>query len=92
MLRGEPIEFRSTSAEAAEGGRRLRVGGDLEIAGRSHPIEFELSIGSDDKITGSATVKQSNWGIEPYSGLFGALKVVDEVEVGVEADAARFAS
>ena len=33
---------------------------------------------------GRATVKQSDWGIKPYSGLFGTLKVRDEVEVVAE--------
>ena len=29
----------------------------------------------------SAIVKQSDWGIKPYSALFGALKVADEVQL-----------
>ena len=29
-------------------------------------------------------MKQSDWGIKPYSGLFGTLKVSDEVEVVAE--------
>ena len=37
-------------------------------------------------LTGNATVTQSDWGIKPYSGLFGTLKVVDEVEITVDAD------
>jgi hypothetical protein len=32
-------------------------------------------------VTGAATVKQSEWEIKPYSGLFGTLKVRDEVRV-----------
>jgi hypothetical protein len=39
---------------------------------------------SDGTITGSASFKQSDWGIKPYSALFGALKVNDEVNVVVE--------
>jgi polyisoprenoid-binding protein YceI len=85
VLKGQPIEFRSTEVEATEGGRRLRVRGDLQMAGNGHPVEFELGVGSDGKITGGATLKQTDWGIKPYSGLFGALKVADEVEVVVEA-------
>ena len=85
VLKGQPIEFRSTEVEATEGGRRLRVKGDLQMAGNGHPVEFELGVGSDGKITGGATLKQTDWGIKPYSGLFGALKVADEVEVVVEA-------
>jgi hypothetical protein len=31
-----------------------------------------------------ARVKQSEWGIKPYTALFGALKVADEVEVTID--------
>ena len=34
---------------------------------------------------GGATVTQTAWKIKPYSALFGALKVVDEVEVALDA-------
>jgi len=37
------------------------------------------------KDSGSVVVKQTNWGITPYSTLFGALKVADEVEVAINA-------
>jgi hypothetical protein len=30
-------------------------------------------------------IKQTDWGMKPYSTLFGALKVVDEVEVSLDA-------
>ena len=39
----------------------------------------------DGEVSGSARIKQSRLGIKPYSALFGALKVADEVEVSVEA-------
>jgi hypothetical protein len=32
-------------------------------------------------VTATARIKQSEWGIKPYSALFGALKVADDVEV-----------
>jgi len=78
VLMGTPIEFRST----AVGGRRLE--GELELAGQRHPISFELAGDEDGRLTGSATFKQSDWGMKPYSALFGTLKVVDEVEVAFE--------
>ena len=34
-------------------------------------------------------VKQTDWGIKPYSALFGALKVADEVEVAIDAACPR---
>lgn len=85
VLKGQPIEFRSTEVQASDGGRRLRVRGTLKMAGNTNPVEFELGVGSDGQIAGGATLKQTDWGIKPYSGLFGALKVADEVEVVVEA-------
>ncbi len=42
----------------------------------------------DGRLTGDATVKQSSFGIKPYSALFGALKVADDVRVAIEADQA----
>ena len=38
----------------------------------------------DGAVSGRATVKQSDWGMKPYSALFGTLKVLDEVEVSLE--------
>ncbi len=82
VLGKQEISFRSSRVENAGDG--LTVGGDLELGGRSKPITFDLSE-TDGALTGSASVKQSDWGIKPYSALFGALKVNDEVEVVVEA-------
>jgi hypothetical protein len=84
VLSADAIEFRS-SAVAVAGGGRLRIDGELSMNGTTRPLGFELEAGPDGKLTGGATVKQSDWGIEPYSGLFGALKVRDEVEVVAEA-------
>ncbi len=85
LLQGPAIEFRSTGVEASDGGGPLRVSGDLKMAGNSHPAEFDLSVSPEGQISGAATIKQTDWGIKPYSGLFGTLKVTDEVEVVVEA-------
>jgi len=81
VLGRHPIEFRSSSVDGA--GEGLRVRGDLTFAKRTHPVEFDLRVGGDGAIGGSATLKQSDWGIKPYTALFGALKVADEVEVEV---------
>jgi hypothetical protein len=84
VLGGHAIGFRSTAVERAAGGDRLHVAGNLRIAGRERPVEFTLDIGPDGEISGRTTLKQTEWGIKPYSGLFGALKVADEVEMEVE--------
>ena len=36
-------------------------------------------------MSGSATVAQTAFGMKPYSALFGALKVADEVEIEIDA-------
>jgi YceI-like domain len=84
VLKGTAIEFRSSSVELGADGRPRRVEGELELAGERRPIAFELAPGDDGRLAGSATVRQSDWGMKPYSTLFGTLKVADEVEVHVE--------
>jgi polyisoprenoid-binding protein YceI len=85
ILKGTAIAFRSTRVEAGPDGAGLRVEGDLDLVGASRPVAFHLDAGADGRITGRATLKQSDWGIKPYSTLFGTLKVTDEVEVAVDA-------
>jgi polyisoprenoid-binding protein YceI len=84
VLKGTAIVFRSTSV-TAPGDGQLRVRGDLELAGGINPVEFDLRVADDGRLTGSALVKQSAWGMKPYTALFGTLKVADQVEVSIDA-------
>jgi polyisoprenoid-binding protein YceI len=84
ILKQSPIRFHSTEIKSGGGGR-YDVRGELELAGKRAPISFELTMGEDGTLSGSAVVKQTNWGIKPYSALFGTLKVVDEVTVEIAA-------
>ncbi len=47
-------------------------------------MAFDLTVGEDGLLSATAVVTQSDWGMKPYSALFGALKVADEVEVSLE--------
>jgi polyisoprenoid-binding protein YceI len=85
VLKRTGIEFRSTAVQTSADGTLIDVQGELTLVGKTCPIGFELSVGDDGRISGSAVVKQTDWGITPYSTLFGALKVVDEVEVVIDA-------
>lgn len=77
------IRFRSTGvAEAADG---FTVSGDLTVVGVDRPVE--LAVQPEGTVT--ATVVQSAFGIKPYSAMFGALKVLDAVEVRAEVHLAR---
>ena len=84
VLKRQEIRFRSTRVHGDADGRTLRVEGDLTLAGETQPIAFDLAIGDDGRLNASAVVKQTAWGMKPYSALFGALKVKDEVEVVLE--------
>ena len=83
VLMEQEISFRSTSARP-EGDGRIGVEGELTVVATTKPIAFELAIGDDGALTGTATVTQTDWGMKPYSALFGALKVADEVEFMAE--------
>ena len=84
VLKREDIEFRSTRVEARGDGGRLHVEVELTIIGRTNPIAFDLELDEDGALTASAVVTQTAWGMKPYSTLFGALKVHDDVEVALD--------
>ena len=84
ILKRGAIAFRSSSVDAGSGGGTLRVHGELDLLGARRPITFELQTTDDGGVSGQATIVQSEFGIKPYSTLFGALKVVDEVQIGFE--------
>jgi polyisoprenoid-binding protein YceI len=81
VLGGEPISFSASAVEASDGGGRLSVSGELSMHGQSRPASFDLSVDADGHVTGTTTLVQSEWGIKPYRGLMGALKVRDSLEV-----------
>ena len=81
VLPAGQVDFESTQVTLSDEGQRLAVSGELSMNGNRHPLEFELDVGADGKVSGQATLKQSDWGITPYSGLFGTLKVKDDVTV-----------
>jgi hypothetical protein len=71
--------FRSSSVRVE--GDRATVAGELFIAGQSHPVELDVRREADGTISGTTQILQSAWGIKPYSGFFGALKLRDAVDV-----------
>jgi hypothetical protein len=79
ILLGKPIGFASSVVELGDG--RLRVRGELTMAGATRPAAFELELGADGRAHGTLTVTQSDWGIKPYRAFMGALRVRDSVEI-----------
>lgn len=76
------IEFRSTSIESAGDGRFV-LNGDLTLEGASRPVRLELTQ-SGDRVSGRTTIRQTDFGIKPYSAMLGALKVADAVDIALD--------
>jgi polyisoprenoid-binding protein YceI len=69
------------TAAAAGGGE---ISGTLTLAGRSQPIRLQVSESGSGGYLATTSVVQTQFGIKPYSGFLGALKVRDAVEVRAE--------
>ncbi len=78
VLRRRDIAFRSTGVDGG------RVEGELTLAGQTRPLALDVAIGDDGEVSATVTITQSDWGMKPYSALFGTLKVLDDVEVALE--------
>jgi len=92
ILKGDTARFTSTriipGAPAASGGA---IEGTLTLGGTTRPARLQLVSRGPGQYRGTATVRQTDHGITPYTGFFGALKLKDEVTVEVEADLTRAA-
>ena len=85
ILGSHPIEFRSSAVRPADGGR-VAVDGELTMAGSTRPVTAELSVEDGGAVSGTIPLTQSAWGIKPYRGLMGALKVRDDIEIVIAAN------
>ena len=59
------------------------IDGTLTLHGQSRPLRLTVTRTGDGRYQATASVVQSQFGIKPYSGMFGALKLRDEVELEV---------
>jgi polyisoprenoid-binding protein YceI len=89
ILGGGSASFASSRVVPAASGGAIE--GTLTLGGRTRPARLELTSPAPGRYQGTATVRQTDYGITPYSGLFGTLKLLDEVGVEVEADLTRAA-
>lgn len=87
------IRFRSTAVEPA--GDSLRIRAELTLAGTTRPVSLTLAYRSAVGRVwawGTFRIRQTDFGIEPYSAGLGTVKVSDEVRFYVEAVAERTGS
>ena len=81
------IRFRSTDITVVDSGFRLT--GTAEIHGVSREITVDADVtdlGDRWHVESETAVRQSDYHITPYSQMFGAMKVVDEVTVTFDAE------
>lgn len=86
ILSKDPIRFESTDVSRHPDGDRLEVAGILELAGVRRPISFAVLHPSASRLVATITLRQTDYGLTPYTVLFGALKVADELAISVDVD------
>lgn len=81
------IKFRSvsvTNIQKSGDSRSFTLNGDLTLRGVTRRVAFPVKVtinGNQLRATGEETIKQSDFGITPYSGGFGAIKIGDQLTV-----------
>jgi polyisoprenoid-binding protein YceI len=73
------IVFRSSKVEAA-GPQQYRVSGTLELHGIRKELSFNVA-GGPEHYTGTTRLKQTDFGIQPFSAGGGTVKVKNELEL-----------
>jgi polyisoprenoid-binding protein YceI len=84
------IGFTADSIEKSPDGYRLT--GTLQIRGKSRAQIIDLrtdDLGDVWRLSGRVRVRQSDFGVKPYSLLMGSLKVADDVTVSFTAQRAK---
>ena len=69
----------SASAAGASAGGAIE--GTLTLQGTSRPLRLQVTSPGPGHFRGGGTLRQTDFGITPYSGFLGALKIKDEVAV-----------
>lgn len=78
--------FTATSFEARPDHAGGTIVGTLTLAGRSQPQRLQVSQAGSGQYRATTTIRQTSFGIKPYSAFLGSLKVADAVEFEAEVD------
>jgi polyisoprenoid-binding protein YceI len=83
VLHRTRVTFRSNRVSPTASG--LHVEGELSMFDRAHALAFDVAADGGGSIEAVAVIAQTDFGMKPYTALFGALKVADEVRVTLTA-------
>jgi polyisoprenoid-binding protein YceI len=91
ILRGGTASFASTRVipSGSSGGA---IEGTVTLNGKTQPARLQVTDSGSGRYRGSVTLTQTGFGIKPYTGFFGALKLKDEVAIEFEVDLSKAAS
>jgi polyisoprenoid-binding protein YceI len=81
--------FTATHFEPANAGGVIV--GTLALAGQSRPQRLAVSQTAPGVYHATTTIRQTDYGIKPYSAFLGSLKVADAVEVEIDVDLSQAA-
>ena len=62
------------------------VEGTVTLNGKTQPARLQVTAPGPGRYRGTATLAQTGFGIKPYTGFFGALKLSDQVTVEFDVD------
>lgn len=82
VTRFPDISFQSTAVEV-RGSDHWLVRGTLALHGKERPIAVDVTL-KDERYRGSATLRQTDFGITPVTVAGGTVKVKDEVKIEFE--------
>jgi hypothetical protein len=82
VLGGRPIAFACPAMSDDASG--VAAAGELSIGGVTRPVSATLTRTPEGRLQGTIALRQSDFGITPYKGLMGALKVRDDVEIVID--------
>jgi len=88
ILGGATASFASSRVilSGASGGA---IEGTITLNGKTQPARLQVTTSGSGRYRGSATLVQTAFGIKPYVGFFGALKLKDEVGLEFDVDLSK---
>jgi polyisoprenoid-binding protein YceI len=83
--------FAATSFEPGPDDTGGTIAGTLTLAGRSQAQQLRITQSAPGQYRATATIRQTSFGIKPYSAFLGSLKVADVVGFEAEVDLSQAA-
>ncbi|MEO6121330.1 MAG: YceI family protein [Acidimicrobiales bacterium] len=77
------LKFESTKVSGSD--PNFTVVGNMTIVGSTRPVDVALTV-NGSQLTATAKISQKDFGIKPFSAMFGAIKLRDDVDFVLTAE------